>query len=168
MLTLSIMHNYLRETKRKLLLINVLLLLVFPGEAQINQNGMRKGMIKVKFSPEVINTLSNTPINASNKRLITGIASVDAVAQKISATNMYRLFPYDAKNESKLQKQGLHLWYVVEVNEAADTERAVQEFKQLKEVVTATKIIDSMDSMIAQLNHSAARPPEKVNTKRTK
>src|SRR5690349_4353470 len=123
------MHNYLRHMKRKFLLMSVLLLFVLTSEAQVFQNGIRKGMIKVKFSAEMTSTLSNARVSASSSGLTTGIASVDAVAQKTSATNMYRLFPYDAKYESRLQKHGLHLWYVVEVNEKTDTKMAVQQFK---------------------------------------
>src|SRR5258706_8815672 len=113
------MHKSLRHMKKKFLLMSVLLLFVLVGEAQVS-NSIRKGMIKVKFSGEMTSTLSKIQINTSGSSLTTGIASIDAVAQTTSATNMYRLFPYDAKNESKLQKDGLHLWYVVELNEKTD------------------------------------------------
>jgi hypothetical protein len=147
--------------KRNLLLMSGVLVFVFTGQAQAIQNSIRRGMIKVKFSAEITSLLSDARISKTSRGLTTGIASVDAVVQRLSATDMYRLFPYDAKNESKLQKQGLHLWYVVELNDNTDTEMAVSQFKQLKEIVAASKIIDSMNSMITQLNHS------KVNSKKT-
>ncbi len=156
------MYNYLQQVERKLLLMSVLLPLALTGDAQSLQNSIKKGMIKVKFSTEMASILSDARVSASSKGLTTGIPSIDAVARKVSATNMYRLFPYDANNESNLQKQGLHLWYVVEINEKTDLNIAVQQFIQLKEVVIATKIIDSIDSMMAQLNYS------KNKTKRPK
>jgi hypothetical protein len=141
--------------------MNVLFLLVLTGQAQGFQNGIRKAMIKVKFSTEMTDALSRIQIKAGSNSFTTGVASIDAVAKATSATNMYRLFPYDRKNESNLQKQGLHLWYVVEVNEKTDIEIAVKQFIQLKEVVVASKIIDSMDSMMTQLNYSKSKTKTK-------
>jgi subtilisin family serine protease len=96
-------------------------------------------MIKVKFSPEMTTTLSQMKVNANAKKggLSTGMETFDATAKKSKATNLYRLFPYDARYESKLRKHGLHLWYVVEIDDNIDPKTAVAQFKQLKEVAVA-------------------------------
>ena len=107
------------------------------GWAQEYQNGARKGMIKVKFSPAISASLSNMQVSARRNQLTTGIEAFDKVAQSTSATNLYRLFPYDAKNENKLRKHGLHLWYIVEIDKDVDPKTAVAKFKQLKEVAVA-------------------------------
>jgi subtilisin family serine protease len=128
------MHDYLQNMKRKFLLTGVFLVFVLSGGAQVLQNGIRKGMVKVKFSQEMTTTLSKTKISARSGRLTTGITSFDAVAQTTSATNMYRLFPADAKNEAKLRKHNLDLWYIVELDESADPNEAVKKFKSVKEL----------------------------------
>jgi len=101
------------------------------------KNGVKQGQIKVKFKPEMTSSLGAVRVNARAAGFTTGIQSVDRVAQATQASNMYRLFPYDPKFEHKLRKHGLHLWYVVEINETTDPQAAVLQFKQLNEVTTA-------------------------------
>src|SRR5688572_19033255 len=134
---LNSMHNYLRNMTRRILLIGVFALIAFSGWTQVFQDGVRKGVVKVKFSPTVSTSLSHIQVNARSKSVTTGIASVDAVAKVTSASNMYRLFPANAKNENKLRKHGLDLWYVVEIAENVDPKTAVAKFKQLQEVTMA-------------------------------
>lgn len=131
------MHNYLPNIMRRILLLGVFLSLSLIGWSQEYHNGVRKGMIKVKFSPTTTSSLGTIQVNARRDKLTTGVPAIDAAAESASATNMYRLFPYDPKNESKLRKHGLHLWYVIEIADGVDPKTAVKKFKQLKEVTTA-------------------------------
>src|SRR6188768_1862245 len=101
------------------------------------KDGIRSGQIKVKFKPEMTTALSQTRVTARAGGFTTGIQSVDQVAKATKASNMYRLFPYDPKHEAKLVKHGLHLWYVVEIDETTDPANAVAQFKQLNEVTVA-------------------------------
>lgn len=101
------------------------------------KDGIRAGQIKVKFTPEMTSTLSQTTVNARTSGFSTGIQSLDNTAKTTKARTMYRLFPYDPKFESKLRKHGLHLWYVVEIDQTIDPKTAVAQFKQLREVATA-------------------------------
>lgn len=101
------------------------------------RNGIKQGQIKVKFTSEMTTELNTVSVNARSSGFTTGIASVDAAAKATKASNMYRLFPYDAKFEHKLRKHGLHLWYVVEISETTDPKAAVNQFRQLKEVAAA-------------------------------
>ena len=128
------MYNYLRNTIKRMLLVGVFFLITFSGWTQSYQNGVRKGLVKVKFASTVTATLSKMQVNGRTKNITTGIASVDAVTKAASATNMYRLFPFDAKNEHKLRKHGLDLWYVVEINENVDPKSVASQFKKLEEV----------------------------------
>src|SRR6188768_2180810 len=73
------------------------------------KNGIRSGQIKVKFKPEMTGSLSQTRVTARASGFTSGIQNVDKVAKTTKASNMYRLFPYDPKNEAKLVKHGLHL-----------------------------------------------------------
>jgi hypothetical protein len=101
------------------------------------KDGVKQGQIKVKFTSEMSSTLSQTTVHARTSGFTTGIQTLDATAKSTKAKNMYRLFPYDPKFESKLRKHGLHLWYVVEVDETTDPKTAVSQFKKLKEVAVA-------------------------------
>jgi hypothetical protein len=113
------------------------LLLAVAGFAQTFKSGVKQGVLKVKFKAEQTATLSKTKISARSSGFISGMANVDRVAQRTKASNMYRLFPYDARHEHKLQKHGLHLWYVVDLDNATDPNQAVALFKQLGEVAVA-------------------------------
>jgi subtilisin family serine protease len=120
------------------ILLTVLLLIGFQtAQSQTFKDGIRQGIVKVKFKRELSETLTTMKISARSNALTTGMQKFDVAAKAASASNMYRLFPYDAKNESKLRKHGLHLWYVVEVNEQVDPKIAVSQFKQVSEVETA-------------------------------
>jgi len=131
------MNNYLQTIARRAFLLGAFFLCTTAVWAQVYQNGVRKGMVKVKFTSSMTTSLSQMKVSAKSSGLTTGIETFDAVAKTTQATNMYRLFPYDAKYESKLRKHGLHLWYVVEIKENADPTTAVTQFKQLKEVAVA-------------------------------
>ena len=130
------MQYFLPCLKRGLLLLSVVLLTTVLAVAQEFTNGARKGVIKVKFTKETTQSLSQMKVQ-SGSLLTTGMQRFDAAAKRASAKNMYRLFPYDAKHEAKLRKHGLHLWYVVEIDKNLDPKTAVAEFRKLKEVATA-------------------------------
>ncbi len=131
------MNNYLLNMTRRVLLIGMFLFCTAAGWAQTYQNGIRKGQIKVKFTSSMTAILGRMKVSARSSGFTTGIQSLDATAKKASATNMYRLFPANAKNENKLHKHGLDLWYVVEIKDNVDPKMAVAQFKQLQEVAFA-------------------------------
>ncbi len=126
----------------------------FTGWTQVYQNGIRKGMVKVKFSPTISISISKSQVKGSTKILKTGISSFDAVAKSTSATNLYRLFPANANNESKLKKHGLDLWYVVEINENVDPKVAVAQFKQLNEVTIAEVELEKVLSPFKETSYT--------------
>ncbi len=148
------MDKFLRITAKRILLISVFVLMMFSGWTQVFQNGIRRGMIKVKISPTISTSLSKAQVKGSTKALKTGISSFDAVAKSTSATNLYRLFPANSNNESKLKKHGLDLWYVVEINENVDPKTAVAQFKQLNEVTIAEVELEKVLSPFKATNYS--------------
>src|SRR5688572_32696700 len=106
-------------------LLLIIFLTTVVATAQEFSNGVRKGVIRVKFTSEMTQSLSQMQVSSSKGRLFTGMQSFDIAAQKATAKTMYRLFPYDARYESKLRKHGLHLWYIVEIDEKVDPKTAV-------------------------------------------
>src|SRR5688572_6579738 len=109
------MNKSLHQLIIRIFLTGMFLLCIATAWAQTAtfQNGIRKGMIKVKFSPAAAVTIDQAPVNARGTKLTTGIQNVDLVASKVKASGMQRLFPYDARFENKLRKHGLDLWYIV-------------------------------------------------------
>jgi subtilisin family serine protease len=131
------MKNYLRFTKCRAILVMVFLLFTFTGWAQTFKQGVKQGVVKVKFAPTMASSLSVMPKAMKGQKgqgLVTGISSFDQAAKQASAYGMKRLFPFDPKNEHKLRKHGLHLWYVVTIDESTDPKTAAVSFSQLSEV----------------------------------
>jgi subtilisin family serine protease len=124
--------------KRKLLFIGLFITITMTAWSQVSfKNGIKQGQIKVKFKPEMTTSLNQVRVNARTSGFTTGIQALDETAKSTKASNMVRLFPYDAKFEAKLQKHGLHLWYVISIDETVDPKTAVAQFRQLKEVAAA-------------------------------
>lgn len=122
----------------KLLLVLMALLLSVAGWSQGNfRQGIKQGVIKVKFTAEMSNTLREAPVNARKGGFTTGILTIDNAAKATQARTLYRLFPYDERYEYKLRKHGLDRWYVIEIDESVDPQAAVRQFRQLPEVTVA-------------------------------
>ena len=134
------MKNNLRFKKCRVILAMAFLLFAFTGWAQTFKEGVKQGVVKVKFSPTMTNTLKAMPASMKVEKgqaLVTGISSFDKAAKQTNAYGMERLFPFDPKNEHKLRKHGLHLWYVVAIDESKDPKIAAANFSQLSEVELA-------------------------------
>src|SRR5882672_9264327 len=130
------MTDYLRTMKRGILLLGMLLFCTTAGWSQVYQQSVRQGMVKVKLTPELATTLSQSRLRPGTT-LSTGIQPLDVAAQRTGAKNMYRLFPYNAKIESKLHKHGLDLWYVVEIDEKSNPKDAVSIYKKVSGIALA-------------------------------
>ena len=55
-----------------------------------------------------------------------GIADFDAVLGSIGVKALQRLFPVDERNEERTRAAGLHRWYVVEFDAAADADLVIE------------------------------------------
>ncbi|MFN8208970.1 MAG: S8 family serine peptidase [Bacteroidales bacterium] len=146
------MNKVLLLKSRKVSLIIAFLMISLLGFAQVSyKNGIRKGMVKVKFTPAMSATVSQMKVSKRAGVLSTGIRTFDAVAQQSKASNIYRLFDYDPKYEAKLRKHGLDLWYVVEVDTTGDPESIAKQFGSLAEIA------------IAEVEHQKILAPFTVN-----
>ena len=63
-----------------------------------------------------------------------GIADFDAVLGSIGVKALQRLFPVDERNEERTRAAGLHRWYVVEFDDAADLDKAALDMARIAEV----------------------------------
>lgn len=107
------------------------------SQATFRNDGVRSGVVKVKFTSAMTSTLNTMNAEARNGKLSTGMQPFDAVAQQSKASKIYRLFPFDDRNEHKLRRHGLHLWYVVEIDENINPKNAAAQFRELAEVERA-------------------------------
>lgn len=132
------MKDFLPNRLSRMLFVIAFTLFALAGWSQEYQDGAKRGMIKVKFAPTMTTSLRQLEVSTQNNgALKTGMKQFDAVAQKTSANDMYRLFPYDPQNEHKLIKHGLHLWYVIQLDESIDPNQAAVEFGNLKDISIA-------------------------------
>jgi subtilisin family serine protease len=131
------MRRYLLKYISGIMLTLILLSSSALSWSQTFSNSIRQGLIKVKFKTSMSETVTRMQITSHAGAISTGITKVDATAKAVGASGMYRLFPYDAANESKLRKHGLDLWYVVEISASTDPRTAVMQFKQLSEIEIA-------------------------------
>ncbi|NDW13703.1 choice-of-anchor D domain-containing protein [Bacteroides sp. 214] len=151
----------------KMLLLFVLLCSVIKIEAQqsvYTDKGMQKGVVKVKFAPAMANTLNTMQVTTRSGRLSTGIQNLDKVNHSLNATNMKRLIPYNERIETKLRKHGLHLWYVIEIDNEIDPEEAIHALKRLGEVSTAEA---QYEITLEPQKITPYTPPKKVSTRST-
>ncbi len=103
------------------------------------QNGIRNGIVKVKFASGMTHSLATMNMRTTGDKLVTGIQSFDAVSTRHNARAMTRLFPQNPNPllEAKLKKHGLDLWYVIEVDPNEDPKQIALAYQVLGEVAVA-------------------------------
>lgn len=100
--------------------------------------GAQEGEVLVKFSPEVSDLLDKAAVTKAGERVnvldATGIRTVDELLAYLGGCTLERVFPIDAKNESRTRTSGLHLWYVVRFDPAADVRTVASRLATLGEI----------------------------------
>eukprot|EP01029_Cantina_marsupialis_P014807 TRINITY_DN3243_c0_g2_i3.p1 TRINITY_DN3243_c0_g2~~TRINITY_DN3243_c0_g2_i3.p1 ORF type:complete len:2505 (-),score=353.87 TRINITY_DN3243_c0_g2_i3:4186-11700(-) len=130
--------------KSYLLMLISLILLSGSIFAQGYENGLRQGVVRVKFKPQISATLNSVQPSSVNGVLHTGIQPFDKVNSKLRAVSMKRVFPYSAKHEAKHKKYGLDLWYEVTYTSGANVMEAASGYANLNEVGVAEPIVEKI------------------------
>ncbi|NDV69326.1 subtilase family N-terminal domain-containing protein [Dysgonomonas sp. 25] len=115
------------------LILSLLLLAaigVYAQDTGVYKNGVRQGVINVKFTPEMAEKMQKAKISTKSDKLSTGIATFDKAAKSINAMKMKRAFPETPQTAAKLRKYGLHLWYTIEMDQNVDPQQAVEAFRK--------------------------------------
>ncbi|OHX66401.1 S8 family serine peptidase [Flammeovirga pacifica] len=107
----------------------------------VYQNGIAKGVVRVKFAEDMSPQLQSFQNNRSGISTL-GISAFDVTAKRFEASNMRRVFPYNPKTEHKLIKHGLHLWYEMEVNSESDLRAVTHAFSSIAEVEFAEPMLE--------------------------
>ncbi|MDW5289760.1 S8 family serine peptidase [Formosa sp. PL04] len=109
------------------------------SNATFNERGERQGVVRIKVTKTVGNTLKANSLKTKRGVITTGVSSIDAVSSQFQATNITRLFPENPNQrlEAKLRKHGLDLWYEVTVNANEDAISIAKKYQGLGEVTIA-------------------------------
>ena len=86
------------------------------------------GVVRVKLQPSIAQMVEKaqlpttataaTTAKSAAKYVTTGVKQLDAMASKVHAVSMKRVFPYAGKNEAKHHKYGLDQWYDITFDNA--------------------------------------------------
>ncbi|PWJ44648.1 subtilase family N-terminal domain-containing protein [Sediminitomix flava] len=128
-------------SKFKTLLLS-LLLLSGVSWAQEYQDGMMRGVVRVKFKPQLAPVLSSLNTAKTNGLVKTGIQTFDATSQTLAVTGMKRVFPYSEKHDAKHRKHGLHLWYEVTYTADVAPTKAVSFYSSSNEVALVEPVLE--------------------------
>ena len=122
------------------LLLIALFLLTGSVLGQQYRNGIKQGVVRVKFKPQISATINSVKPSSVNGVLQTGIQTFDKVSAQLSAVKMKRVFPYSPRHEAKHKKYGLDLWYEVSYTSVLGPKEAVVAYANLDEVSVAEPI----------------------------
>ncbi|WP_372642249.1 S8 family serine peptidase [Ancylomarina sp.] len=129
-----------KSVRIKSLLILLISCVLLSGSllAQEFENGVKKGVIRVKFKPELSAVTKN--FKTTRKGIKTEITAFDAVSQQFSAYQLERVFPYAPAFDDRHRKHGLHLWYEVKFDASLSAEEVAKAYGQLGAVSIAETI----------------------------
>lgn len=128
---------------RKTLLLCVVLLMSCISSTVFaqTQTSPTRGVLRVKVQEELATQISTLPQTRTGGIVTTGITPFDRANQRVKAVKMERVFPYDAKNEAKLRKHGLHLWYRVIFDEGYNPLEAKQLYAQIPGISRVENVV---------------------------
>lgn len=104
------------------------------GQTQLQE--VKKGIVKIKVTDELVQTIGLTP--KLHKGIIkTGIPELDKINQEIKAVSMARVFPYSPKFEEKAKRHGLHQWYEIRYENPVTPDNARSLYERVPGVIVA-------------------------------
>ncbi|MBD0405319.1 S8 family serine peptidase [Flammeovirga sp. EKP202] len=112
-----------------------------PSPVTYTEKGEARGFIRVKLKESAAALVQLSPMGVNSTAKI-GISAFDATSTHYQGHDMTRVFPYDAKNEHKLIKHGLHLWYQIEIDPSVDPQLVANAYSQIAEVELSEPILE--------------------------
>ena len=114
-----------------------ILLSVASNAQQVFEEGYQQGVFRVKVKPEIeLIMLKST----SSDQPQTGVAEIDEALTYYSASQLKRVFPYNAKYDERHRKHGLHLWYEINYSSEASLNQVIETFENISSIQTAERI----------------------------
>lgn len=96
-------------------------------EVDDNSSNYESGVIRVKLSEALCESISGNDDTHAKTRLISELGNLPIVS-------MERLYPYAGKFEKRTREMGMHQWYVVKFDPNMPASRMVNSFSQSKDV----------------------------------
>jgi len=143
--------EYVLRFKHIVLTLISLVLIVGSSFSQENREGMKEGIVRIKFKAELSTELSSLQTKIVDGILITGIQAIDEVNKQLSTVEMKRVFPYSPKNEAKHKKYGFDLWYELRYTTGESPLEAVSAYIGVPEIEKAEPVLK------ATLNNKKSR-----------
>lgn len=102
-------------------------------------DGAEADELLIKFRPELSDLLDKAfkPTTRSATRGISersGIETVDELMNIVGGYQLERVFPFDSRNEERTRKSGLHLWYIVHLDESMEIQQVARQFAEVGEL----------------------------------
>lgn len=102
-------------------------------------DGAEANELLIKFRPELSDLLDKAfkPATRSGARAISdrsGVETVDELMSIVGGYKLERVFPFDSRNEERTRKSGLHLWYIVHLDESMDIQQVARQFAEVGEL----------------------------------
>ncbi len=109
--------------------------------SKVPVDAYEKGIIHIKFKPEMSGHLDTTPIvHAADGTIQFGLPDIDKLNRTYHAKNFRLLF--NRKNDrnefsTRHRSWGFHLWHRLELDSSADIAKIISEYKNLPEIESA-------------------------------
>lgn len=130
-----------------LLILTLVIQVSFSQEKEVDTEGNFAGIVRIKFSPNLQNSidalslkLKKNQLATSGAFLETGISDIDKLHQVYSVKKIKRVFRHGGKHEAKHREFGLHLWYQLEYTSKHNASKVANHFKTLKHITHANPI----------------------------
>ena len=132
-----------------------------------SENAVR-GELLVCFGEEAVAGIESSVMQVTRSGGVatrSGIADFDAVLGSIGVKALQRLFPVDERNEERTRAAGLHRWYVVEFDAAADLDKAALDMARnvfVSKVEFNQQLLHVHEGRVIPLAETGAAPPTRA------
>lgn len=110
-----------------------------PAFGQKPEPVVKQGVVRIKVTDELAAALGNAPRTRSSG-VKTGLNQLDDINRQVKAVRMQRVFPYSPKNEERMKKHGLDLWYDVKYDNAIAPQNAANLYRAINGISHAEAI----------------------------
>ncbi|RAW00315.1 S8 family serine peptidase [Pseudochryseolinea flava] len=133
-------NHYLFRQRIRSAMVCLLLFSIFLVHTSFaqSQSGFDKGVVRIKVSEAFAQQIESAKISRdANNNLITGIQSLDQVNTQFKAKAIRRVFRPAGKFEAKHRRHGLHLWYEIQIDQAASVLSALNGYKSHPQILVS-------------------------------
>ncbi len=154
---------YIKRLITFLTFYSIYLVLSVSAKGQSAGLHVYNGMIRVKMESEDIlpSPASRSGATRQSMPQRTGIARLDALNQQYNVSSYLRVFPHAGDFEDKHKQYGLHLWYDLFIDEAADPIAVAAAYCSVNGVLAAEPVyrIAQKETIVSPIQRATATSP---------